>query len=84
MMSCDHYNEISSRQIETLVIFKTTICNKIRKKLELIYPNWSHFFLLQSLSGHTTPIECVKFAHTEELVSTLKSLTFFVTHAECK
>ena len=25
-------------------------------------------FLLQSLSGHTTPIECVRFGHTEELV----------------
>ena len=26
------------------------------------------FFTLQSLSGHTTPIECVRFGHTEELV----------------
>ena len=26
------------------------------------------FFSLQSLSGHTTPIECVRFGHTEELV----------------
>lgn len=23
---------------------------------------------LQSLSGHTTPVECVRFGHTEELV----------------
>ncbi|KAJ4445662.1 hypothetical protein ANN_12346 [Periplaneta americana] len=26
------------------------------------------FYVLQSLSGHTTPVECVQFGHTEELV----------------
>ena len=26
------------------------------------------FSIFQSLSGHTTPIECVRFGHTEELV----------------
>jgi hypothetical protein len=26
------------------------------------------FFFFQSLSGHTTPVECVRFGHTEELV----------------
>ena len=25
-------------------------------------------FIVQSLSGHTTPVECVQFGHTEELV----------------
>ena len=30
--------------------------------------NFLSLFLLQSLSGHTTPIECVRFGHTEELV----------------
>ena len=32
----------------------------------VFYPFFSIF--LQSLSGHTTPIECVRFGHTEELV----------------
>ena len=34
----------------------------------LIPPLNSIFFCFQSLSGHTTPIECVRFGHTEELV----------------
>jgi hypothetical protein len=29
-MSWDHYNEICSHQIETLVIFKRNTCNKIK------------------------------------------------------
>ena len=47
-----------------------TFVSKEKKK-----KNWNpnsptkfHFFGFQSLSGHTTPIECVRFGHTEELV----------------
>jgi len=29
-MACDHSNKISSCQIQTLVIFKIAICNKIK------------------------------------------------------
>ena len=29
-MSCNHYNEIFSHQVETLVIHKIIICNKIK------------------------------------------------------
>jgi hypothetical protein len=38
---CDHSNEISSRQMQTLVIFKIVTCNKIKSRDQFKIVPWT-------------------------------------------
>lgn len=57
-----HAFPVGTKILKLIMHFKMGICDKKGVFLLFIY------LIVQSLSGHTTPVECVQFGHTEELV----------------
>jgi hypothetical protein len=78
-MSCDHSNETSSRQIETLAIFKIVICNKIKYRDHSVHNRFQNCYVYhrQNQSGLKIPLGITVLGQCNAKLNPQRVQTFF-------